>query len=98
MLDMNLRKMNRTTTKDKNPCKHLNLKYKNFTYVDNTKINEFLCLDCGCKIRKTNEQILNDALSGHKPTLTCDHEWVDDGRDSHYNYYRCVICGKEERG
>lgn len=25
------------------------------------------------------------------------HNWIDDGHDSHYNYYKCSKCGTEER-
>ncbi len=24
----------------------------------------------------------------------CDHEWVNDGRDSHKNWYKCIKCDK----
>ena len=27
----------------------------------------------------------------------CKHEWVDNGHDSHYTYYKCTKCGKECR-
>jgi len=27
----------------------------------------------------------------------CDHKFIDDGRDSHYTYYTCEICGYETR-
>lgn len=27
----------------------------------------------------------------------CNHEWEYDGHDSHYNYYRCKLCGEETK-
>ena len=27
----------------------------------------------------------------------CDHDWIYDGRDSHYDYYKCSKCGKESK-
>lgn len=27
----------------------------------------------------------------------CEHDWVDDGHDSHHNYGKCKICGRVEQ-
>lgn len=38
------------------------------------------------KLRKAIEAMQN----------VCEHDWVDNGRDSHKDHYVCTICGKTD--
>ena len=41
------------------------------------------------------QDLLNDFLNERRKN--CKHDWVEQGYDSHYDYYKCRNCGKEER-
>ena len=41
------------------------------------------------------QDLLNDFLKERRKN--CRHDWVEQGHDSHYDYYKCRKCGKEER-
>ncbi len=53
------------------------------------------------QFNEMNERIINickkfsDALI--KKQQNCEHEWSDDGHDSHYTYYTCTKCGATKR-
>ena len=47
-------------------------------------------------------ELLTDAIKEFEDKIEtkqqhCDHEWKEIGHDSHYSYYFCDKCGKEER-
>lgn len=41
------------------------------------------------------KSFLSEAIE--KCQASCEHDWKEIGHDSHYDYYRCTKCGKEER-
>lgn len=44
----------------------------------------------------TEAATLLEKLKQGRKTLSdiCEHVWVDDGSDSHYNWEKCAICGE----
>ncbi|MCF8339207.1 MAG: hypothetical protein K9I74_14615 [Bacteroidales bacterium] len=38
---------------------------------------------------------LNDLIKAMQ--TICEHDWESAGHDSHYDYVKCKICGKEEQ-
>lgn len=40
-------------------------------------------------------RIINTVLDGLRKL--CDHEWKDDGHDSHYSFEKCAKCGAETK-
>ena len=53
------------------------------------------------RIEQEKEQLqkrlrhLKDLIEAYQKV--CDHEWEDDGHDSHHNYIRCKSCHLRDR-
>lgn len=44
---------------------------------------------------RDNERLAYEALQVAQKK--CEHTWVDDGRDSHYDWEKCTKCGETQR-
>lgn len=56
-------------------------------------------------IKKLNDELVHHDQEAEKRRKAiralqdvCEHEWVDDGHDSHNNYKRCTKCGFRTQG
>ena len=92
---MNLRRIqDNLDTEGNNVCKHDDLLFKKAQKLNSTtEVYIYKCKDCGKKIRKNvkvDEEI--NPFTAMRSNVECDHDWIEDGRDSHYFYYKCSKC------
>lgn len=63
---------------------------------DQEKVDEMIRMDsdCICEL-KSELNLIDDAIE--RIQRECEHDMVNCGHDSHYDYYRCRKCGFEDR-
>ena len=93
---MNLRNIE-TKKNIKDSCNHPKFKFLHKTICNAKDTYVYECIKCKEEVKYDSDMYLEKTIPDGIFKELCDHEWVDDGRDSHHFYYKCVKCGDTDR-